>query len=382
MVNVTDKHNVTIWRCISKKLPSVNLELLDRVNIRRIRLVTCASCSGNKMRDQANKKKPPRTFYYYFRPIALIGRSFGVFPLTDLHRSSSDTLKFSFCSVPVFFTILVFVVFSGLMVYFIVWSIAMLKSSVQVQHSTFMWLITLEIITIMYSFASCFFCTWNGKNFVKLIKLLDFFDKQKQSQKKCPNEFVTILKYIVRPLLLGGSELSLMIFGLVTFSRSTLETGEISNFSKFSYFFFGIMAIWQVAPILYYLYFASTITENFRFINKRCSELIPLTKWYVQPATDVHLANIRDALRNIRYLHVLMRDAVKYLSLSYGFFLAIGQLYTILTFVIGFYLAFFTSTRSTNLFFYVSVYCFLSVVVVIISHKTFEEVRLSFYLFL
>lgn len=331
------------------------------------------------------EKEPPKTFYHYFKPIAIISRCFGVFPLSNLHGSTCDNLKFSFYSASVFLTILILLVLMGLIMYFIFWSAETLEFSMVIPHSTYMWFNILEALTILYSFVSCFFCVWNGKEFVKLIKVLDFFDRQRKAQvtANSPNKFVVLLKCTIMPIVLGSLDLFLMVLGLVTFANSAVEGEQFPEFRNLSYVFFCVLASWQVAPIFHYLYFASTITENFRFINKKCSKLMPATKWYLKSASDQRLTNIGDSLRNIRYFHVLMVDAVKYLNLSYGWFLAVGQLYTILTFVIGFYLAFFTSLKSNNLFFYVSTYCFLSVVVVIVSHKTRLEVRfLFFFLFL
>ncbi|GJQ87131.1 hypothetical protein Trydic_g23977 [Trypoxylus dichotomus] len=328
------------------------------------------------MCEKIAEKKKPLTFYCYFKPVAVIGRFVGVFPLKNLHCSDCNELKFSFCSLPVLYTILLFTTTMGLLVYFTDWSPT--NNPIDVANSSLMWLIVLETLTFLYSFISCFFCTWNAKKFLKLIKLLDFYDKQKNIifPTDCNGELVQLWKNTFQPIFLGVSIFLLMIVGMVTFYRSTIEITCFDNIQKFSYSFFAVLGIWQVAPILYYLYFATTIAKNFKYINSHCQKLIPNTKWYVNSDANVTPTNIKDTVKHIRYLHVLMADAVKYLSLAYGSFLAVGQLYTILTFALGFYLAFFTKLNGQELFIYVSVYSILSGIVILVSHKTRNEVRL------
>lgn len=332
---------------------------------------------------EATKNTPRKTFYRYFKPIALVGRASGVFPIKNLWGSNCDKLRFSFCSFPVLYTVFLFGSLIALLLYCTDWNFTTTQVTGS-NYSAFMWLITLESMTTMYSFVSCFFCTWNARRFVKLIKLLDFFDKEKWAMydERCSSEMAFVLKRTVRPLLLGILIMIVVIIGLVSFTKAAVDVADFNEFQQFSYVFFGILGVWQAAPMLYYLHFASAITENFCFINNLGRKLYLQEESRVLNSLQDQQKCVKNCLRNIRYLHILMCDAVKYLSLAYGPFLAVGQLYTIVTFALGFYLAVFTSINGVNLVIYVCVYCLLSIVVVLKSHKTRIEVRRSYFNFL
>lgn len=330
--------------------------------------------------NRNEKKNPPEQFYSYFKPIAIVGRICGVFPVKNLHDADCNNLQFSIVSLSMLYTTCLYL--SLIITISLVTDWSFLQDDTQEQGPSVMWLIVLQCVMTIYSFLSFLYCTCNASRFVDLIKHMDLFDKQKRALFATITE-TTLERFwrrTLKPLICAGSLVIVIIVGVITFSTSAVEITHFGDYDVVIYIYFGILGIWQVYPILYYLIVASAICENFKFINAECQKLIPKTKWFLHHNQYLPPANIRQILRNIRYSHVLMTDCVKYLSLASGSSLAIGQLYTILTIVLVFYLTFFTKHQGVDLLIYVLVYTFLSLTVVFASHRTRVEVRLFFFL--
>lgn len=340
------------------KFPNKSFNLLDLI--------------ANKVLFKSDKLKTRRTFYAYFRPIALFCRSMGILPLKNLHDSNSENLEFSCYSIPLAYTFILFTTCIVLLILLSNWS----KVHELVEHAQpeFMWRYVLMIVMIVRSLICWFFCVYCSKKFVKLIRILDLFDAKRSelsNEVDCKCDVVKIYEYTVKPLVWKVTILIVTAADLFVFSHSTIVSFDNPNNRMFAFLIFGLLGIWQVMPLLLYTYFVKTIKKDFETINEVCSISRGIS--YKDDVMDI--TNVKDMLENVRLLRVMMSDAVKYLNNSYGFFLAMNRFYFTMTFVINSYVFFFTTSKDLILLIDIILHGFLLVIVVFSSDNANSEVR-------
>lgn len=317
------------------------------------------------------------TFYYYFRPIAIICRLLGVLPLKNLHDSSCKSLEFAYFSTPAAYTIFLFTVCIAVTFYF--FDYANFLENASNLKPAFMWGCVVVALMIARALIYCFFCINRSKKYVKLIKLLDLFDREKvakfRKSKIVENHTRLLLKKTIAPFLIGSFVTALTLVDFLTFCYFTILQINSEEFYTIWYASFAVLGLFQVMPLYLYVYFAFAVKENFKSIAKMCSESIPIrNQVYMKDGDHQSSTDVKDILRNVRVLYVLMADVVKNLNSSYGVFLAIDQFYVIVTFVVNFYVFFFTDKEDINLLYFVLVNGSVILVMVFVSHDINCEV--------
>lgn len=331
----------------------------------------------NAIQTRENKK-PHQTFYHYFRPIGIFCRFLGVLPLKNLHDRNVTSLEFAYASMPTVYTIVLFIMAIGLTAYFCDYD--NFKENVANFDSASLWGCVTIVLMIVKSLVYCFFCVIRSKRYVKLIKLLDLFDREVVSVFKnkiipCKTDNAhAYLKKTVIPFAIGSVAACLALMDFLSFCHFVMLQIGSDDIYGWWYTSFTVLGIWQVFPLYLYVYFAFAIKDNFKCINKICTRLIPVEKMYSKPEEHRAPSNFKDILRNIRLLYVLMGDIVKNLNGSYGIFLAIDQFYVIVTFVVNMYVFFFTKNQDVNLLYFVIVNGSVILVMVFVSHDINYEV--------
>lgn len=314
------------------------------------------------------KKESPKTFYYYFKPLAVVSRLLGVLPLSDL--SDCYSLKFSYISFPVIYSIFLFLCSISLIG---VYNTSDIEAIANSKDIGLIWVSVLMLIMVIRSLACCFFCAVHSKKIVKLIQILDVFDMKKQKYFK-DDDKTNFHRTTVRPLVIGGIMTCVLSVNLWNFSRANTEEIITEGMANVGLVVFGFLGVWQVLPLLLYNYFAITISRNLEGIVKVISEMSPLKKWCLQTPPSCASCNAKEVLRSVRVLHLLTSDAVQYLSNSYGSFLAIDQFYVIVMYVLGIYVYFFTGNANSSLIYCAVIDGMIVLSVVYISHDVSEKV--------
>lgn len=242
----------------------------------------------------------------------------------------------------------------------------------QATESHIKWEFMILTIIIVRSLLCCCFCATRSEYFIKLIKLLDLFDVKTISI----NNTKKMYKETIRPILGGGIIISIILAKLIL-SVYYIVVSILPETPKVLIIVFSILSIWEVLPMLLYLYFSSTIRNNLEFINEVLLGLIPnIETWYLRLDSECPIYATKEKLRNVRMMHISMSDAIKHLSASYGSFLAIDQVFVITMYVINLYLIFFVSNSGIDL-----VCCIILIIdgllvlaAVYVSHDVTDEV--------
>ncbi|GJQ87129.1 hypothetical protein Trydic_g23976 [Trypoxylus dichotomus] len=323
---------------------------------------------------KTNELRKSQNFYYYFRPIAIFCRILGVLPLKNLNDCSCQSLEFRYLSASTIYTLFLFIVCTGVSLYF--FDFTNLEANILKSSEAVMWRFVVIALMIARAFMYCFFCVNRSKKYVKLIKLLDLFDKEKNKKNRKTSivkDDSGLISKVIIPVLIGGVTTAVTLVDFVTFCYLTLIHVNSQQFPSIWYVSFAILGLWQVLPLYLYIYFAFAVKNNFKTINKICLELIPIRKMYLAPEEHQPPSNMKEILRDIRLLYVLMIDTVKSLNSSYGVFLAIDQFYIIVTFVVNLYVFFFTSNKDMNLLYFLVVNVSVILAMVFVSHDITGE---------
>ncbi|KAK9675055.1 hypothetical protein QE152_g40683 [Popillia japonica] len=216
-------------------------------------------------------KKP--TFYDYFKPIGIFCRGLGALPLSNLQDSNCQNLHFSYFSLPLAFTVVQFSIFITLTICFIDWS--SLFELIAIGHPRYMWRCVLMSLIMIRSLMSCFYCATNSDGFVKLIKKLDEFDQKLMEVGVEDGRKSNFIELTVKPLVSYVIVLLVIVTDLIGFSKSIVNLIVHKNFRRCAFLVCSFNGVWQVMPILLFIYFVKVIRRNFVVINDIIYKLIP-----------------------------------------------------------------------------------------------------------
>jgi type IV secretory pathway TrbL component len=139
--------------------------------------------------------------------------------------------------------------------------------------------------------------------------------------------------------------------------------------------FFGTLCVWQVVPLLLYMYFASKIIGNFNIINRTLRKRGYVAKFFddnVKYPEDMHVS-----LEYLRHMHNMTTKSVYELGKCYGDFMAVDQLCVIVMVITN--VCTFINTRShdIHLIAFTIINVFIVLCVLLISHRIKESVSLD-----
>ena len=323
-----------------------------------------------KITEIYSKRNKAYSFYWYFRPIAIICLCLGVLPLKNLNRPHAAFIESKFLSFPTLtaigmflFNLLILVNYSGF---------PFLKNE-NSDDTMFVWRCIVIYLMVVRAIMCFLFCLTHSRKIIKLLKILDIFEKKRRELTRAnPKDGLKRLCiWTIFPLTFCTSLLAFIAQQQVQFIQSVVDVED--NFTFLAAICFGILAIWQLVPLFLYTYFAQVIRFNFNIVNLMIVDELPIPKSHVDEEPQFFY-NIKSSLVKIRKMHVLMSDAVKNINISYGSFLAIDQIYVIVMLILNVYVLFFTGNTNGNLLMY-TVFNIINVLTMIyVSHDIREKV--------
>ncbi|CAH0547702.1 unnamed protein product [Brassicogethes aeneus] len=203
-------------------------------------------------------------FYWYFRPLAILAKIFGVFPLQNIFAVNPEKLKHQYFSLSFLYTLVIGGIYVAVMVYF---SGLVYQSIIVVKTSIFVILVV--YIILGRSFLSFGFSQAHGRKLLRLIRLLDTFDQRKHDYLciKNINLFTNVVFWTVLPGLVCLSVLAFCFLCYGELIHSVLPTDVEQINGLMVSVCFGFLSVWQTVPIFTFLYFGLKIRSNFDEIN-------------------------------------------------------------------------------------------------------------------
>lgn len=308
-----------------------------------------------------------KTFYFYFRPLAILGKMIGIFPVQNIWSANDDTnrLKVKSCSLAHLYC---FCVFAG--------NIYMIKyfSGFIFSYNRSMMLFIVIYVMIARSSLCFLFCITHSKKLPKLIRLLDAFDRKKKRALIETNKHSCLrnsLIWTVFPIFVG----------IVTFAISYLESGQVVHHAippevgetniKVAVSFFGALSTWQLIPLLLYIYFGLRITCNFNIINKTLKKEGCLSCFFDENVK--YPDDMFDTLEYFRHMHSMLTKTVHEMGKFYGNFMAIDQLCIIIMVIVN--VCTFLSERQHEK--HLLALTFFNIVIVLTALLISEEIKKS-----
>lgn len=299
-----------------------------------------------------------RTFYWYFRPIAIASCTFGVLPLQNIWYKNGSKLRFRFLSIPQFYSMTVFWGTCYTIYYYS--GLVFLKNKYEIG---FIWRCVVIYLLMGRSLLCFIYCTTHAKQFTKLIQLLELFDLKKTSLLSIKENYgkKRFFLWTIAPLMSGTFFLLLAFYELSKISESVFNATIVNEDDIIvASNVFGVLGLWQITPLLLYIYFVSIIRYNLLDVLKVLKS---------RNLTIKGTSRNVDCIKNARHLYTLTTAAVRKISDIFGGFLAVDQFCLITMFVVNIYVFFFTTNQDIHLLICTILNAFLLTGVVNISNE-------------
>lgn len=285
-----------------------------------------------------------KTFYWYFRPLAICFKIMGSFPLDNALSTNTSKLRFRLFSCSHIYSSVVFLLSVITLVIF-VRSIEHSESAPMVKFVIYVMIGRAVTSFVMYGARSY-------KQLPKLIALLDNFDKRKKSILKEENgsPLVHILLHTIFPGMFTCFIVS--ITGVLCLSVMNTIIPAKTNFVRKTVpatLFFSFIMNMQIVLAFQYIYFVKNISARFIQINKTVIEL-GITTNGLDNKPSKFPPSLYATLSKIRVLHNMLNESVSQLGNIFGSFIALDQLFVIGMFVLNI---------SVFVIFYKNVHCLL-----------------------
>ncbi|XP_030765946.1 uncharacterized protein LOC115889983 isoform X6 [Sitophilus oryzae] len=264
-------------------------------------------------------------FYYYFRPLAVLGKIFGAFPIEnvlscDPHKLRYKKLSFTF-------------VYSLCLQYGLLVLIQSL-SGFQFQADTMplkllKYLVIFMVVRSLSSFTFSLFT--HAHRMPRLIQLLDAFDVKKKDLLALGNEWCLSTNVAVRiicPMLFFVFFASTYAYASKNLIKQIYPASQSQKpflFSAADYF--GVLCSWHVLPSLYFIIFSSIISKNYKHINETLIEKKCTGNYYKIDAIQKIDGTMEDTIGQMRVLHNMLSEATVQLNKCYGSFMAIEKIF-------------------------------------------------------
>ncbi|KAJ8957091.1 hypothetical protein NQ318_007305 [Aromia moschata] len=243
-----------------------------------------------------------KSFYWHFRPTAVLSKCLGVFPLENVLNLDASLLNYKLFSWSNLYSLIIFTFYIN-MLYFCSGFIFDIPS---VSHKFLCYVVYVMVIR---SFLSFMCCSHNSRKAPKLIRLLDTFDRKKH-QILVVNDYSTtfnVFMWMIIPNLVS-----------ITFLYLSLEEAAHT---------------WQIFPYFIYLHFAVKITYNFIEINNTLVNKNMICDYLNK---DINYdPEMYVTLSKIRMLHNMLSECVTELGKCYGTSIALDQLCITTVFIVN-----------------------------------------------
>lgn len=307
-----------------------------------------------------------KSFYWYFRPLALFAKLIGVFPLKNVLSGDPTKLSFKFISLDNLYSIVIFGFYMGMIYYF--------SGFVNVQTATLFQKCVMCSV-LLRSCLSFGFVSRHSRKLPELIKLLDRFDRKKSKVLlvKFSKWYINLLLWTILPsifmvlvLIATFCNYSQLYIAVVPKDNQQMIDGYVVSMS------FGFLSIWQTLPIMSYMYFGWKIRCSFKEINttiklrQYCGCFFEEHKKY-----DDSMSMI---LKNIRFLHNMLSKCVNELGQCYGGYLAMEHAFIILVIIINIGAYIYSINHDISLLIITAIHATLFFLAVIVSDEIQEKV--------
>ncbi|KAK9679307.1 hypothetical protein QE152_g40130 [Popillia japonica] len=210
------------------------------------------------------------------------------------------------------------------------------------------------LLVMLRSFNCCYFCLVRSKKFLKLVKLLHLFDLNIiEVFKENSVDDRSFLKCTIAPMIYCVICTFFLNIELVTFFIRAISKTRFDD-ERFYILVatYSVMMFWQIGPMFLYQYFAFSLNINFRRMNSAFFEMFPIENWYLESiSVDDIAANIKNVVKDIRQLHILMADVVKLLNRTYGLLLAVEYFFIRVAIAINLYILVFSPVNTSYMLF-------------------------------
>lgn len=270
-----------------------------------------------------------RTFYWYFRPLAVYFKSTGSFPIQNVLSLDTTQLKFCYfscshlysCGIFIFSTYLLFIL-NGI-----------------IGYTTKLRLICVVIYILMgRSVASSLMFGANSYRLLpNLIQLLDNFDRRiTEIVKEQPSSRKQIFLYTILPAmftvgtLIGSFQLCMQMMNtLFANNPEYLYATKMRSATLLA-----LIINMQMLLSFQYMYFARHIANRFKEINKTVVDL-GISQDYATIALPKYCSDLDLVLSKIRILHNMLNESASQLGTIFGSFIVMDHLFFIGIFVVN-----------------------------------------------
>ncbi|KAK9679308.1 hypothetical protein QE152_g40129 [Popillia japonica] len=319
-------------------------------------------------RNNAETKSKTTSCYEYFRPIAILLLVIGNLPLKNLQSKRSEMLAFSFCSFPVAYTMF-------LLIFSIIITVSLMDwVSIYLTLSTRLDLKNEYILYVVFrSLFSCIFTMLHCRKLIKLVKVLDRFDHYvMETFKENSMDSRNYLKSTVLPLVLYIISAVVVNTELIHFFIASTGIVVTGTGKYVLIITCTVVGIWQVTPMFLYQYFVAVMYFNFKRLNAIFFKLVPVEKWYLESVSvDEFVTDMKDVVKDIRQLHLVMADSVKLFNRTYGHYVAFEYFYIRIAVGINLFVLFFAPSDVSIMLFGAIISAFVTL---FLSHGVAIEV--------
>lgn len=280
-----------------------------------------------------------KTFYWYFRPIAVVLKIFGVFPIQNVTTLDTSCLQFRYFSGSFLYSIIIFSFYISIIYFF----------SKVIFYKPVTEYLTYVVCLMTGRSIMCFlFCYHKHRKLPRLIRLLDTFD-----QKKYKILIISTRKYKIFFQIISNSaaiaSLAFLLYQSSELIKKTLPPDiREKHIGLAASCFFSFLTTWQLYPSFLYIYFAVKISYSFQEINNTLIQRNFMHNYFSTSAIKYD-SDMYQTIADIRILHNMLSECVHELGKCYGSYMAVDNLCMIVIFVLNISVFVYKSNHDSHL---------------------------------
>lgn len=268
-------------------------------------------------------------FYYYFRPLALLGKVMCSFPIENVLSSDPFKLRHTRCSLTFAYS---FVIQYSLVAFVMINCVPHIKTGSLAK--TFLVSLTIcMVIRSNVSFTLNLFT--HAKRMPRLIQLLHVFEDRWQNRREVQqSHWRTLFLRVVCTFVIYFILISLHSYGTIVALNEISPDLDLHGPKLLMTFLIGLLGSWYIAPMFYFIYFSSAICNGFRCINNALIAATTHKKYdNLFERTDLSMEEFAENITELRFLHSMLAEATVELGKCFGTFLAIEKLFNVVAIV-------------------------------------------------
>lgn len=272
----------------------------------------------------------PKGFYYYFRPLALLGKIMCSFPIENVLSSDPFKLRHTRFSLTFAYS---FAIQYSLVSFVMINCVPHIKTGSLAK--TFLVSLTIcMVIRSNVSFTLNLFT--HAKRMPRLIQLLHVFEdrwkkRREVQQSHWQNFFLRVVCTSVGYFIL----ISLHSYGTIVALNEISPDLDLHGPKLLMTFLIGLLGSWYIAPMFYFIYFSSAICNGFRCINDALFAATTRKKYdnLFENTDSMGMEEFAENITELRFLHSMLAEATVELGKCFGTFLAIEKLFNVVAIV-------------------------------------------------